>query len=234
MSSSPSSASFSSVTGQRGADGAEAVASDPVDRRRRRALRQPVALEDREAEGVEELRDLAPQRRSAGDGDPDPSAEPVGHLRVDELVGDAPLQLERARDRPSVLPQRAYAPSDAQRPVDDPPLRAGLLGELGQHRRVHLLVDAGHARQDRRPHLKQRVGGAQRVRKERDRESDVRAREVHQAPEVVGERQVEEHQVPGHGQAGRAGRRPRPSRSSCGGGSCSPSAGRSCRTCRCT
>ena len=61
--------------------------------------------------------------------------------------------------------------------------------------RVHLLVHARDARQQRRAHLRQRLGDAQRVGEERDREADVRAEEQHQPPVVVREREVEEHDV---------------------------------------
>ena len=60
---------------------------------------------------------------------------------------------------------------------------------------VHLLVDARHARQDRRPHLGQRPGDVERVGQECDRVADVGAGEVHQPTEVVRERQVEQHHV---------------------------------------
>ena len=55
------------------------------------------------------------------------------------------------------LPQRAHAPADVERPVDQPPLDAGRLVERRRDRGVDLLVHARHARQDRRPHLRQRV-----------------------------------------------------------------------------
>ena len=60
---------------------------------------------------------------------------------------------------------------------------------------MHLLVDAGDARQHRRSHLEQRVRRSQRVWEERGRISDVGPGQVHQPSEVVCERQVEEHHV---------------------------------------
>ena len=61
--------------------------------------------------------------------------------------------------------------------------------------RVHLLVDARDARQKRRTYLRERLGDAQRIGDERDREPDVRAEEEHQPPVVVREREVQEHHV---------------------------------------
>src|SRR6202011_983427 len=52
---------------QRRPDGAEAEAPRPVDRRGGRALGQTPALEDQQAERVEERRDLPRERRAAGD-----------------------------------------------------------------------------------------------------------------------------------------------------------------------
>ena len=137
------------------------------------------------------------ERSAARDRDSQPIAEPLLHLRVDEPVGEPALQLEARRHRQAALAQRAHLRADAQRPVDDPPLGARLLVELRAHGRVHLLVHARHARQHRRPHLEQRLGRAKRIRKERDRVADVRPREMHQPPEVVRERQVEQQDVVG-------------------------------------
>ena len=59
------------------------------------------------------------------------------------------------------------------------------------------------------------------------------APEEHQPAVVVREREVEEHDVVGPVVASSpSGRRRSPSRSSCGSRACSPSAGRSSRTCR--
>ena len=105
------------------------------------------------------------------------------------------LHREAERQRPALLAQGALAAPDAERPVDEAPLDAGRLGEGRRDRRVDLLVDARHARQDRRPHLGHRAGDVEGIGQERDRVPDVRPREVHQPAEVVGERQVEEHHV---------------------------------------
>ena len=61
----------------------------------------------------------------------------------------------------------------------------------------HLLVHPRHARQDRRPHLRDRPRDVERVGQEGDRVAEVRAREVHQPPEVVRQREVQQHDVAG-------------------------------------
>ena len=66
---------------------------------------------------------------------------------------------------------------------------------------MDLLVDARHAREQRRLHTHQLGRRAQRIGQECDREADVRRREMQQAPVVVGEREVEEHHVAGLRQA---------------------------------
>ena len=109
---------------------------------------------------MEELRDLLGERRAAGDAEPQPAAEPVLDLRVDEPVGEAVLERQPARDRLAALAQLAHAPSDAERPVEQPPPRPVHLLELGQHGRVHLLVEPRHARQQRRAHGRHRLGDA--------------------------------------------------------------------------
>ena len=124
---------------------------------------------------MEELHDLLRERRTAGDADADPPAEAVAHLLEHECVGDAPLQCEVERHALAALDVPARAVADGQRPVDQLLLDAGLLRELLQNGRVHFLVHARHARQDRRPHREQRLGCAQRVGEERDRVAHVRA-----------------------------------------------------------
>ena len=54
-------------------------------------LREAVALEDQDVERVEELGDLARERRAAGVRDAQPPAEPILDLRVDEPVGEPVL-----------------------------------------------------------------------------------------------------------------------------------------------
>ena len=56
--------------------------------------------------------------------EPQPAAEPVLDLRVDEPVGEAVLEREPARDRLAALAQLAHPPPDAERPVEQPPPRA--------------------------------------------------------------------------------------------------------------
>ena len=154
------------------------------------------------------------------------------HLRVHEAVGETVLDREPTRDRAALLAQHAHSPPYVERPVDEPPSDAGGLVERGEDGRVDLLVDARHAREHRWPHLEQRVGDGVRVGAEGDRVAGHRCEEVREAAEVVRERQVEQQQVVLRGRRRPCRGRPSPSRSSCGGGSCRPWAGRSCPTCR--
>ena len=113
----------------------------------------------------------------------------------DEPVGEARLQLQRASDGLARLLPLADLSPDPERPVGQSALHARRLVEGRDDRGVNLLVDAGHARQHRRTHGQQGVRRLQRVGQEGDRVADVRAGQVHQPPEVVGEREVQEHQV---------------------------------------
>ena len=97
---------------------------------------------------------------------------------------------------PLALEAADLAP-DRERPVDEAPLRPGGRIEAREDGGVHLLVDARDARQQRRAHLRQRFGDAQRVGEERDREADVCSEEQHQPAVVVRQREVEEHHVVG-------------------------------------
>ena len=106
------------------------------------------------------------------------------------------LQSEERRHRQPLLPQRAHATTDAQRPVDQPPFDPGRLAELGGDGGVDLLVHPRDAREDRRPHPLERLGDGVGIRAVRQREAEVRAEQVHQPPEVVRQREVHHHHVP--------------------------------------
>jgi hypothetical protein len=144
---------------------------------------------------VEEVRDLLGERCAAGDTEAQPAAEAVLDLRVDEPVGNAVLQRQSAGNRLAALAQHAHAPPHVERPVEQPPPRPVDLLELRQHRRVHLLEEPRHARQQRRPHRRHRLGDAQRIGAEGGREALVRSQQVHQPAEVVRQREVEQHHV---------------------------------------
>ena len=62
-------------------DRSESEMRGRVHGRRGGAFGQPVTLEDQDVERVEELDDLARERRAAGDTQPDAAAEPLVHLR---------------------------------------------------------------------------------------------------------------------------------------------------------
>ena len=103
--------------GQRRPDGAEPVALGRVRRRGRRALRQAVALEDADADRVEELGDLLRERRAARDrrraaarrGAPSPSRRRAGRR------GGAGAA-SATRHGLALLAQRALAPCRRRAP----------------------------------------------------------------------------------------------------------------------
>ena len=98
------------------------------------------------------------------------------------------------RSRPSWRSALARRPTRSG-PVDEPAARAGLLVEGRAGRLVHLLEDARHAGEQRRVDLRERVGEARGVGDEGDGEAPVDPRQVEEPPEVVRERQPEEHDV---------------------------------------
>src|SRR6185503_93315 len=136
--------------GQGGPDGAEAKATGPVDRGGGGALGQAPPFDDQDVDRVEECGDLLRERRPAGDAEPQPAAEPVLDLRIDQPVGYTVPERQSTRNRFAALAQLADLPSDSERPVQQPPPWSVHLLELRQHRRVHLLVEPRHARQQRR------------------------------------------------------------------------------------
>jgi hypothetical protein len=144
---------------------------------------------------VKELGDLLRQRSSARDRGAQTSAEALLDLGVDEPVGELPLDGQHERQRPSLLPQRARPVADGQSPVDQASLGAGRLREIGRNGGVHFLEYPGDGRQDRRAHLRHDLGDPPRVGAGGDREPEMGSEQLHQATEVVREREVEKHHV---------------------------------------
>ena len=105
------------------------------------------------------------------------------------------LERQSPRQLFSLLAQSADAAADAKRPVDEPAPESRGGVQLGRDRGVRLLVEAGHTGQQRGAHLRQDLSEGVRIGAERDREPGVSAPERHQPPEVVRERQVEQHHV---------------------------------------
>ena len=75
------------------------------------------------------------------------------------------------------------------------PAGAGGLVEPGEDGRMHLLVEARHAREDRGPDFGQRIGDGIGIGAEGDRVAGHRRQQMREAAEVVRERQIEQQQV---------------------------------------
>lgn len=133
------------------ADAAELARAGRIHAHDRTGLGQAVALVNRDAERIDEFRDLGGERRGAADGEPQPAAELAAHLREDELV----------RERQA----RPFAEAEPRTPSA---LRRG--GEAGREQAAdergpgfHLLADAGvdlvedprDGEQHGRPHLRE-------------------------------------------------------------------------------
>ena len=137
--------------GHRPAHRTQPAVLEGVHRDHRRGLREPVALQDRHAGGVEELGDLRRQGRSAADEEGDPAAGAGAQGGEDEAVGHRPLKGERGRDRQPV-----------DRPLGPGLAHAAGPGEQGAARRrpvphgledpaVDLLVQTRHRGHEVRP-----------------------------------------------------------------------------------
>ena len=161
-------------------------------------------------------------------------AERLADLAEDEPVGDACLRAQPARNRlPFALEAADLAP-DGERPVDEAPLASRSPRRSERGRRC--------APSRRRAARSAGASGAPAAAPRATRSGSARnaivkptyaPEQQHQPPVVVREREVEEHHVVRRGSTSPpSGRRRSPSRSSCGSRACSPSAGRSSRTCR--
>ena len=148
---------------------------------------------------MEEAQHVGRERRAAGQRDPQPSAEPLLHLRVDEPVREAVLRREAARDGLAVPPgartraPRRRAPSrpaGASTPVASSKRATTRRGPSRRCGGRSGTPSAGRRAARRRPCT---------GRRRRRGEAGVRPREVHEAAEVVREREVEEQDVAGAG-----------------------------------
>ena len=105
------------------------------------------------------------------------------------------LERETARHRLAALTQAPDLTSDRERPVDQSPPRARRLVERADDRRVDLLVDTRHAREHGRSHRGERIRDRVRVGLEGDAVAVERPGQVHEAAEVVRQREVEQAHV---------------------------------------
>ena len=105
---------------QRRPDRAEPNRSERHHRQHRRRLRQPVALENRQADAEEERGDVAVERRAAGHREPQPAADAVADLREHERSASARRPAPASRDSgwpaASRSPRRA---ATASGPLED-------------------------------------------------------------------------------------------------------------------
>src|SRR4030095_12185427 len=105
------------------ADRAELEAIGPVERQRRARLGETVAFEQQNAGGVEELGDVARERRAPPHGPLQSPAERGVELREHELVGELSLELQGGRHGLAALLVATHVPTDPDRPVEDLLLR---------------------------------------------------------------------------------------------------------------
>src|SRR5690606_20001662 len=119
------------------ADAAERVLARPIDEARGARLGEAVALEDQDAARVEELGDVARQRRGARDEVAHAAAEARLDLREHELVRDLQLEREEASRLASLLADLRTLAADAERPREDLLLGAA----AGLHALEDLVVD---------------------------------------------------------------------------------------------
>src|SRR5665647_564205 len=120
-----------------------------------RRLRHAVALEDGQADGVEELGHVGRQRSAAGDKEMGPAARLLDDLAVDELGRDLFLQPEPPWDGPVADLAGAVFLADPDGPEEDLPLERRLGQDVVHDLGVDLVEEPGDADHDRRPDLEQ-------------------------------------------------------------------------------
>ena len=119
-----------------------------IDRRGRCGLGEPVALEDRDTEAVEEVAEPRAERGRAGDGVRHAAAHGGAQLAVDELVEQGELDLRAEGHLLALLEEGRVLDRGVRGGAEDLALAAGL--GLLLRRVVDLLEDARHGQQERR------------------------------------------------------------------------------------
>ena len=118
-------------------------------------LGQPVAFQDQDAGGVEELGDLRRERRAPRDAEPQAPSEGRTELPEDQPVRHLPLDAQGPGNRPPFPLEAARAAPDRQGPVEDAAAERRRGRHAGQDLRVHLLEHARHAADEVRRDLAQ-------------------------------------------------------------------------------
>src|SRR5262249_23629431 len=95
-------------------------------------LRQAVALVDRDAERVDERRDVGAERRAAPDGVLEPAAEALADRREDQAIGEGEHELVDRADRLAARLALGSVDAVPEEPLDD--------ARPGRDLRVHALV----------------------------------------------------------------------------------------------
>ena len=144
---SPSSARRTPTPGMRGADRADLRLARQVHRRGGGGLGEAVALEDRDAEAVEEVAEPGSERGRARDRVGDVAAHGGAELAVDQPVEQRELDLRAERDLLALLLQPRVLDGGVRGGAEDLALAAGLGLLLG--RVVHLLEHARHGEEER-------------------------------------------------------------------------------------
>ena len=192
----------------------------------------PQPSSDEHAGRVEEAQDLRVDRGGAGDGELDPPAEQVADLRQHLLVGDLVLA---AQEEAGLLPARSV--SRILRPTPTAQLKTAFFippafSAAGRGCRVDLLEDPGHRREVGRLDLGEVGHDLQRVALPvGGRRAQRHGAELDQQCEGVGQRQVEVGELV-VAESADVEDHVEHRRGSCRARSRSPSAGRSCPTCR--
>src|SRR5439155_15233915 len=153
------------------ADGTELEAIGPVEREGRTRLGEPVALQEEDAGGVEELGDVTRERGATGHGPLEPPAQGGMELREHQRVGELPFELERRGHGLAALLMAAHVPSDRHRPAEDPLLRGRAGLDAGQDLAVDLLEHTRHAADEVWPRLPQVFADLVQVLRKRRRQA---------------------------------------------------------------
>ena len=145
---------------------------------------------------MEELGDVARQRRPARDRPLQAATERRVQLAENELMRERALEAQRGGQRLAALLVPAHLAADAQRPVEDLLLRGRSRLHARENLRVDLLEDARHAADEVRPHLAEIVADLVEVLGERRAEAAVDTDERLESREGVRQRQKQQVHPP--------------------------------------
>ena len=137
---------------------AKLVVFRPIDMRHRRGLGKAVALEDKDAQSMKELRNLLGQRGAAGNRQAQPAAQAGVNLGKDQPPGREISDAQRPGSVPPLAPTPADTLTHPERAAKNGSLKSGASRRSGADAAVGVFVNSRNGEEKRRTNHQEILG----------------------------------------------------------------------------